>query len=160
MPTRHVCFVCTGNICRSPTAETVFRRQVEHAGLSDLLVVSSAGTGNWHVGDPADERSLQALADAGYDASAHRARQWRHWWWDEVDVVVALDASHERALRTEAPEGREVVLLRDFDPKVAGQHLDVPDPYYGGARGFVDVLAMIERACAGLLAHLRGEAES
>jgi len=150
-----VCFVCTGNICRSPTAEIVFRALVDDAGLSDRIGCDSAGTGDWHVGQQADRRSLAAMTSRGYDGSAHRARQWRAHWWDDHDLVIALDRSHMSHLSLVLPEGAELLLLRDFDPMTAGQHLDVPDPYYGGARGFDDVLDIIERSCAGLLADIR-----
>jgi protein-tyrosine phosphatase len=151
-----VCFVCTGNICRSPTAEVVFRRQVTSAGLAELISVSSAGLSGWHVGDGADTRSLATMSSHGYDGRAHRAQQWKHAWWDRHDVVIALDSGHQQQLAGVAPNGRRVALLRDYDPAVAGQHLDVPDPYYGGPDGFEDVLAMIETACMGLLDQLRG----
>lgn len=150
-----VCFVCTGNICRSPTAEIVFRAMVEQAGLSDQVSCDSAGTGDWHVGQQADERSLATLHAHGYDGVAHRARQWRPLWWEHHDVVIALDGGHATDLARHAPPGVEVPLLRDFDPTTAGEHLDVPDPYYGGDSGFEDVLEIIERSCAGLLAHLQ-----
>ena len=147
--------MCTGNICRSPTAEVIFRAQVRAAGLSDRFTCSSAGLGDWHVGEPADHRALAAMQACGYDGSTHRAAQWQAEHWDAVDVVVALDAGHLDALRAQAPPGREVLLLRDCDPAVAGRGLDVPDPYYGGDQGFAHVLAMIESASAGLLSRLR-----
>lgn len=151
----HVCFVCSGNICRSPTAEAVFREQVARARLHDVITTSSAGIGGWHAGEGADARSLAALRAHGYDAGSHRARQWKRSWWDDVELVVALDHGHLADLAQQAPAGRQVVLLRDFDPAVAGRSLPVPDPYYGGPRGFEDVLVMIEAACAGLLDQLR-----
>lgn len=152
-----VCFVCSGNICRSPTAEVVFRDMVERAGLSGQVVCSSAGTGGWHAGQPADPRAARALLDRGYDPGGHRARQWQRTWWDEHDLVVALDSGHLHELRRQAPPGQQdkVVLLRSFDPATAGQQLDVPDPYYGGERGFLDVLDLVEGSCAGLLADIR-----
>ncbi|MCW2586852.1 MAG: protein tyrosine phosphatase [Frankiales bacterium] len=146
-----VVFVCTGNICRSPTAEAVLRHQVEQAGLADEVVVSSAGTGGWHIGDDADPRSLRALRARGYDL-AHSARQFRPHWFDDHELVVALDAGHLEELRALRP-GAEVRLLREWDPDGPG---DVPDPYYGGVAGFEDVLDMVERSCEGLLEELRG----
>ena len=144
-----VVFVCTGNICRSPSAEAVLRHLVDEAGLD--VEVSSAGTGGWHVGDDADPRSLAALQRRGY-ALQHAARQFEEPWFDEHDLVVALDDSHRRDLLRLRP-GAEVHLLREWDPAGPG---DVPDPYYGGAQGFEEVLDMVERSCEGLLEELRG----
>jgi protein-tyrosine phosphatase len=150
-----VCFVCTGNICRSPTAEVVFRDLVERAGLTGRVETASAGLGGWHVGQGADHRSLASLRGAGYDGSGHRARQWRAGDWGRWDVVVALDRGHARHLDAQAPPDRHAPLLREFDPATSGRRLDVPDPYYGGEAGFTDVLTMIESSCQGLLEHVR-----
>jgi protein-tyrosine phosphatase len=154
-----VCFVCTGNICRSPIAEVVFRALVERSGAGDRIEVDSAGTGGWHVGDGADPRAVRTLADAGYDGRAHRARQFDPAWFAERDLVVALDAGHLRALRRlrdAAGASTQIRLLRSFDPASAGE-LDVADPYYGGAAEFTEVLGQVERACAGLLAQVEDE---
>jgi protein-tyrosine phosphatase len=150
-----ICFVCLGNICRSPMAEIVMRQRLVEAGLDDRVTVSSAGTGDWHVGAGADERAARALTAQGYDASGHRGRQFRAEWFAEHDLVVAMDRSNERDLRRLGPPGAEdkVRLLTSFDP--AATSSDVPDPYYGGDDGFSDVLAMVERGCAGLLDHVR-----
>ncbi|MER6344792.1 low molecular weight protein-tyrosine-phosphatase [Streptomyces sp. NPDC001595] len=158
--TYRVCFVCTGNICRSPMAESVFRARVEEAGLDGVVVVDSAGTGGWHEGDPADPRTVAVLEEHGYD-SAHTARQFRADWFDRLDLVVALDAGHATALRRLAPgeqDARKVRLLRSYDP-AAGDDLDVPDPYYGGMDGFEECLEMVEAASAGLLAAVREHVE-
>ena len=144
-----VVFVCTGNICRSPSAEAVLRHLVTAEGLP--VEVGSAGTGGWHVGDDADPRTLKALRSRGYDLR-HAARQFRPPWHDEHDLVVALDAGHRADLQRERP-GAEVHLLRDWDPQGPG---DVPDPYYGDAAAFEEVLDMVERSCEGLLEELRG----
>jgi protein-tyrosine phosphatase len=146
-----VVFVCTGNICRSPTAEAVLRHLVEEAGVGHAITVGSAGTGGWHVGDDADRRSLRALRSRGYSL-AHSARQFRPDWFDEHELVVALDRGHLSELRAMRP-GADVHLLREWDPEGTG---DVPDPYYGGADGFEEVLDMVERSCEGLLEELRG----
>ncbi len=146
-----VVFVCTGNICRSPTAEAVLRQQVREAGLEHAIEVSSAGTGDWHVGDDADPRSLRVLRNRGYDLD-HQARQFRASWFDDHDMVIALDRSHQRDLRALRP-GVDVPLLRDVDPVGNG---DVPDPYYGGPQEFEDVLDIVERSCRVLLEELRG----
>jgi protein-tyrosine phosphatase len=146
-----VVFVCTGNICRSPTAEAVLRQRVHEAGFADAIEVGSAGTGGWHVGDDADPRSLQTLRARGYDL-AHSARQFRPSWFDEHELVVALDRTHVAALRRMRPDS-DVRLLREWDPQGPG---DVPDPYYGDQNGFEEVLDMVERSCEGLLEELRG----
>jgi low molecular weight protein-tyrosine phosphatase len=154
-----VCFVCTGNICRSPMAGVVFRALVDRAGLGGAIEVDSAGTGDWHVGNGADARAVRALADAGYGRRAHRARQFEPGWFAERDLVVALDAGHLRALRRlrdAAGASTEIRLLRSFDP-AAGNDLDVPDPYYGDRSGFTLALQQVERACEGLLAHVEDE---
>jgi protein-tyrosine phosphatase len=149
----HVTFVCTGNICRSPVAAVVFREHLLRAGLGDVVAVSSAGTGGWHVGDAADPRAAKSLADNGYPTS-HVAAQVdsSHL---SADLVVALDSGHARALRRMVADPSRVRLLRSFDPDADG--VDVPDPYYGGREGFDEVLTMTEAAMPGLLAWVREE---
>ncbi|MET8560658.1 low molecular weight protein-tyrosine-phosphatase [Streptomyces flaveolus] len=158
--TYRVCFVCTGNICRSPMAESVFRARVAEAGLEDLVTVDSAGTGGWHEGEPADPRTVSVLEEHGYD-SEHVARQFLPSWFTRLDLVVALDTGHLKALRRLAPteeDARKIRLLRAYDP-AAGDDLDVPDPYYGGRGGFEECLEMVEAASTGLLAAVRHELE-
>ncbi|MDP9183603.1 MAG: low molecular weight phosphotyrosine protein phosphatase [Actinomycetota bacterium] len=145
-----VVFVCTGNICRSPSAEAVMKQRVHEAGLTDAIHVSSAGLGGWHVGDDADARSLRALRARGYEL-AHSARQVMRSWAKEYDLFVALDSGHLMELRSLLP-GVDARLLRDWDPRGSG---NVPDPYYDGAEVFEEVLDMIERSCEGLLAELQ-----
>jgi protein-tyrosine phosphatase len=142
-------FVCSGNICRSPTAEVVLAARAVEAGLP--VEVVSSGLGDWHVGDPMDPRSAAMLRDAGYDPDRHRAQQFARRWFDEVDLVLAMDAGHLRELRRVAPRvaAHRVLLFGTFDPTSPGA--DVPDPYYGGPEGFEEVLAMVERTCAALL---------
>ncbi|MDM4762320.1 low molecular weight protein-tyrosine-phosphatase [Galbitalea sp. SE-J8] len=150
-----VCFVCTGNICRSPMAEVIFRELVDRAGLVGRVSVSSAGTGDWHVGERADARTLAALERRGHDGSRHRARQFDPAWLPSIDLVIAFDRSHERILRSWArtdDDRGKVRLLTSFDPERAS--LDVPDPYYSDAAMFDDVLSTIERASRALFAQI------
>jgi protein-tyrosine phosphatase len=146
-----------GNICRSPTAEVVMRSMLADAGLADRAVVDSAGIGGWHVGDGADERAVSTLQAHGYDGDTHVARQFEPSWFDDHDLIVAMDAENMRALRRMAPEtaADTIVMLRSFDPQSAPDDLDVPDPYYGGRGGFDHVLALVEADCAGLLDVIR-----
>ena len=160
--TYRVCFVCSGNICRSPTAEAVFRRRVADAGLAGQVEVDSAGLGDWHVGEDVDERSAAALRARGYPAWVHAAKQFRPDDFEERDLVVALAAGHERALRAmaeTAADRAKIRMLRSYDPLAATDPsgLDVPDPYYGGGHGFEHVLDLVEAACAGLLAEVEAE---
>jgi protein-tyrosine phosphatase len=130
---RRVEIVCTGNICRSPIGEVVLRAKLAEAGIDDVVVTSS-GTGGWHVGDPMDPRAAAVLRRRGYDGSAHRAQQFRAGWFAERDLVLAMDSGHLAAL---TQRGGEVQLFAD---------VDVPDPYYGEDDGFEDVLDQIEKA--------------
>ncbi|MFC8506365.1 low molecular weight protein-tyrosine-phosphatase [Streptomyces sp. NPDC057411] len=158
--TYRVCFVCTGNICRSPMAEHVFRARVAEAGLAEAVVVDSAGTGGWHEGDGADPRTVAVLEEHGY-GSAHVARRFRASWFPSLDLVIALDEGHLRELRRLAPspeDAAKIRLLRSYDPD-AGPELDVPDPYYGGREGFDECLELVEAASEGLLAAVRDEVE-
>jgi protein-tyrosine phosphatase len=151
-----VCMVCTGNICRSPMAEIVLRDIVQQAGLAHRVSVTSAGTGDWHVGEQADPRTIAALADRGFDASQHRAKQFDPSSFDELDLIIALDRTHERAIRswaTSDSDRSKIRLLTSFDTD-PGRQLDVPDPYYADAATFAAVLSSIERACAALFSQI------
>ncbi|MFF5104813.1 low molecular weight protein-tyrosine-phosphatase [Streptomyces sp. NPDC000134] len=159
--TYRVCFVCTGNICRSPMAEAVFHERVADAGLDGLVAVDSAGTGGWHEGEGADPRTLAVLEENGY-ALDHTARQFHASWFSRLDLVVALDSGHLGALRRLAPteqDAAKVRLLRSYDPAADPDDLDVPDPYYGGMDGFEECLEMVEAASDGLLAAVREQVE-
>ena len=152
-----ICFVCTGNICRSPMAETVFKEFVRRSGLDRSIVVMSAGTGDWHVGEPSDDRTLAALAAQGFNGSGHRARQFDPGWFDSFDLVVVFDRSQERILRAWAANDQDrskVQLLLSFDSEQA-ELGDVPDPYYSDAAMFDQVLAMITRACTALFRQIK-----
>ena len=150
-----ICFVCLGNICRSPTAEGVMRKLVEDAGLDGKIVLDSAGTGAWHVGELADPRTRRAAESRGLSLT-HRARQFTAADFDRFDYVIAMDRANLRHLRVMAGERTAPIvrLLRSFDPD-AGTDAEVPDPYSGGSDGFEHVLDLCERACEGLLAHVR-----
>jgi protein-tyrosine phosphatase len=146
-----ICFVCLGNICRSPIAEVVMQSLLVERGLGDRVELSSAGTGDWHIGECADERAVAVLARHGYDGSRHRAKQFTRESFDACDLVIAMDSANLSVLRQLAPngDGDKVRLLREFDSDATDT--DVPDPYYGRAEGFDEVLTMVEAACAGLL---------
>lgn len=146
-----VLFVCTGNICRSPTAEGVFRQMVEKAGLGKLIHIDSAGTIAFHIGESPDPRSKKAARNRGINLGHLRARQLHKHDFDTFDVLIALDRSHLQSLEEQVPENCDAVLrlLMDYDPKSTIK--DVPDPYYGNLSDFDNVLNLIERASAGLL---------
>jgi protein-tyrosine phosphatase len=153
-----VTFVCSGNICRSPMAEWVFRRHLQDVGLRDQVDTDSSGTGAWHVGEPADPRTEDILRRHGYDCD-HRARQFEAAWFARYDLVIALDSGHRRELLRLAPDEdarAKVRLLREFDPRGMVEP-DVPDPYYGSGDGFAEVLDLVEAACPGMLDHVRAE---
>jgi protein-tyrosine phosphatase len=149
-----------GNICRSPTAEAVMRDLVRREGLEGRIEIDSAGTGGWHVGEPPDARAAAAARARGIVMEG-AARQVRPADFDRYDLLLAADRENLAALRAVAPDAEaaaKVRLLREFDrAALAGGDLDVPDPYYGGAAGFEDVLDLVEAACRGLVDQLRAE---
>lgn len=147
-----------GNICRSPTAEGVFRRKVREAGLADRIDIASAGTHDYHVGGPADHRSVEHARRRGYDLSAHRARQLHALDFDRFDLILAMDWENLSLLEEDCPPEHAHKLRRLMEFAPAGLSDVVADPYVGGAQGFETVLDHIEAACEGLLAHLRREA--
>ncbi|MBI4195452.1 MAG: low molecular weight phosphotyrosine protein phosphatase [Betaproteobacteria bacterium] len=151
----HVLFVCMGNICRSPTAEAVFRHCVAEAGLQHRVITDSAGTHDYHVGDPPDERAQRAARARGYDMSDLRGRQVSREDFARFELVLAMDEHNLRLLarRCPAEHAHKLRLFMEF-----GNHSrepEVPDPYYGGAQGFELVLDMIEDAAQGLLRHIQ-----
>ena len=156
--------VCLGNICRSPMAEAVIRARVADAGLAAAVLVDSAGTDGWHIGEDADPRALQTLRAAGYDL-VHSGRQITTEWFLEPgrpDLLLTMDSNNYATVIGLAPDeaARERVrMMRSFDPALAGlpagdPRLDVPDPWYGDHDGFGEVLAMLEAAAEGLVADL------
>ena len=142
--------VCLGNICRSPTAHVVLESRLADAGLDDRVEVTSSGTGGWHVGHPMDERAAATLDAAGYDPTRHRARQYDDARAEAYDVVLVMDRSN---LADVGGRTDRVGLFRDLDPADPGA--EVPDPYYGGADGFEEVLAMVERTSDAIVAALQ-----
>jgi protein-tyrosine phosphatase len=146
MKRRSILFVCTGNICRSPTAEAVLRHLAQAQSLE--LRIESAGLGDWHVGQPPDERAQHHAGRRGYDLSAQRARQVRPRDFDDFDMILAMDQGHLQALLGMAgPAHRAKIRLFASDG-------DVPDPYYGGPEGFERVLDLVEARCRSLLREL------
>jgi protein-tyrosine phosphatase len=153
-----VLFVCMGNICRSPLAEGVFRHQVHAAGLTHRFDIDSAGTSSYHIGDPPDQRTTSVARARGIELTG-RARQIKALDLRDFDYVLVMDEQNMARVRQLASNTKptaEVRMLRDFDEE-AGDDLDVPDPYYGGPRGFEDVHDIVERACVRLLDHIRAQ---
>ena len=152
-----VLFVCAGNICRSPTAEWVFRRQVEERGIGAKFNIESCGTGGWHEGEQANRHSRRVAEARGVSMERHRARQVRREDFKKFDLILAMDSENLAALQrmNGAPDAK-IRLLREFDPQP--DDLDVPDPYYGGLDGFEKVFDIVERSCAALLDELQREA--
>ncbi|MEO8699689.1 MAG: low molecular weight protein-tyrosine-phosphatase [Kofleriaceae bacterium] len=150
-----ICFVCMGNICRSPTAEGVMAKLLRDAGLAERVTIDSAGTGGWHAGDLPDTRTRKAAKKRGLDLG-HRARQFTRYDLDKFDLIIAMDADNLRHLTLLAGtrEAPMIRMLRSFDPE-APDGAEVPDPYSGGDAGFEHVLDLCEAACRGLLGHVR-----
>jgi protein-tyrosine phosphatase len=154
-----VLFVCHGNICRSPLAEAVFRNIVQEAGVSEEFEIDSAGTSSYHEGEAPDPRTCAEASARGIMLN-HSSRPVNPRDFDTYDYILAMDAENMAGLRRLCGSSGDAVnaavrLLRSFDA-TSGADAEVPDPYYGGPRGFSDVHDMVERACRGLLAHLRG----
>ncbi len=157
--TSRIALVCLGNICRSPTADVVLNALLAETGLD--VVAESCGTAGWHVGEPMDRRSAAVLAAAGYDPSRHRARQFGPSWFD-CDLILVMDRQNLADVLDVLPADRHdrVRLFRSYDPVVGdGEVPDVPDPWYGGADGFAEVLSIIERTSRALVTALEGSGQ-
>ncbi|MEI6985927.1 MAG: low molecular weight protein-tyrosine-phosphatase [Rhodospirillaceae bacterium] len=146
-----VLFVCTGNICRSPTAEAVFRQMVWQAGLAERITTASAGTHGYHVGEPPDRRSCTAARKLGYHMDELRARKFSPRDFHNFDLLLAMDRSHRNFISRQAPAALADRLHLFLEYTGQSGSLDVPDPYYGGDDGFIKVLNLIEGGCRSLL---------
>jgi protein-tyrosine phosphatase len=155
--TYRIALVCLGNICRSPMAHVVLESRLDAAGLSDQVRVVSAGTGGWHTGERMDQRAATVLDAAGYDASRHVARKFDIDWYTENDLLLAMDESNYADMADLAPSVaslRKLRMFRDFDPEATERDNEVPDPWGGGDRGFLEVLTMVERTADNLVKRL------
>jgi protein-tyrosine phosphatase len=150
-----ILFVCMGNICRSPTAEGVFRHKVSESGLEDAIHIDSAGTIAYHVGHPPDQRAQKAALKRGIDLSSQHARKVTSNDFLEYDFVIAMDSDNHYELEAICPSGHEDRLHMFLKFAQNSDETDVPDPYYGGSNGFELVLDLIEDAADGLLEHLQ-----
>lgn len=146
-----VLFVCTGNICRSPTADAVLRKMVADHGLSNVVEVDSAGTHDYHVGEPPDDRSQEHARKRGYDLSMLRARQVQPEDFERFDLILALDDGHLRILNKMCPAQFRSKVHRFTEFCIRHKSHEVPDPYYGGAQGFENVLDLVEDGCEEIL---------
>ena len=151
-----ISFVCLGNICRSPLAQGVFQDLVNREKLDHKIIVTSAGTSGWHVGDPPDERMRQTALSKGINLES-RAQQFQSKDFNRFNLVLAMDHSTLANLEAIAPSTLpedKLMLFRSFDPESRGNQ-DVPDPYYGGTKGFEEVFLMVERTCPPLLNYIK-----
>lgn len=153
--TIRVLFVCMGNICRSPTAEAVFKQYVENAGLSAFIAIDSAGTHDYHIGDVPDSRTQRAALQRGYDMSSLRGRQVEQADFQRFDYVLAMDRANLAVLQSLVPTVSITTPQLFLGYARHYVEREVPDPYYGGADGFERVLDMVEDAAEGLLQHIR-----
>ncbi|MCP4393561.1 MAG: low molecular weight phosphotyrosine protein phosphatase [Alphaproteobacteria bacterium] len=152
-----VLFVCTGNICRSPTAEAVFRHKVEEAGLSDYIEIDSAGTHNWHAGGAPDDRSVYIAMKNGYSMDGIFSRQVSASDYNKFDYIFGMDVGHVRTLVKERPEDSSANIELFLDVVEEDSHADVSDPYYGGQDGFENVLKLIEEGSDAIIEKLVAE---
>lgn len=154
-----VLFVCTGNICRSPTADAFLRHKVGEAGLSEKIEVDSAGTHGYHVGEGPDHRSVDVLKSRGVDMSYLRARKFRASDFDEFDLILAMDDGHYSAMLSMKPKTCRAALEMFMDYADIDGVENVPDPYYGGHKDFVYALDLIEKGTEGLLKTIMADKE-
>jgi len=150
-----VLFVCMGNICRSPTAEAVFRHYVERAGLAERIVIDSAGTHDYHIGAPPDSRTQRAAQQRGFAMADLRGRQVAAADFSRFDYVLAMDSANLAILSRLMPRDSKTKAQLFLEYAHHHKEREVPDPYYGGEDGFERVLDMVEDAAAGLLQHIR-----
>lgn len=151
-----ISFVCLGNICRSPLAQGVFQDLVNQKKLEQKIIVTSAGTGGWHIGDLPDERMCRTAQSKGIQLES-RARQFQSADFNRFNLILAMDHSNLARLEEIAPSNlspEKLMLFRSFDPECNGNQ-DVPDPYYGGAKGFEEVYSMVKRTCPPLLDYIK-----
>jgi protein-tyrosine phosphatase len=152
-----ICLVCLGNICRSPTAEVVLRDELRRAGLDGQVVVESAGTGDWHLGEPMDSGARSELTRRGLDGAGHRSRQIQRSWLADYDLLLAMDSRNLASLLRMAGDSRalagRVRLMRSFDPD-AGEGAEVPDPYNGRPAEYAEVFELVRAAARGLVGRL------
>lgn len=154
-----VLFVCMGNICRSPTAEAVFRQQVRAAGLENSIHIDSAGTHDYHTGQPPDERAQKAAGRRGYETQQLRARQVNERDFEVFHYILAMDRANLAVLERECPPqySHKLGLLMQYSEGFSEGVKEVPDPYFGGSQGFEHVLNMVEEAGRGLLNRISNE---
>ena len=150
-----ICFVCQGNIIRSPLAENMFRYLAEKQGLGGKYQLRSAGTSAYHVGEAPDRRMRQVAAGHGFEYTGKARQFWREDL-DEHDLIIVMDKDNRRIIQSMAQDEKQlnkIRMMREFDPQGSGE-LDVPDPYYGGVEGFEVVYQIVKRSCEGLLEYL------
>lgn len=150
-----ILFVCTGNICRSPTAEGVLRHKLAEAGLANKVLVDSAGTHGYHIGEPPDHRSVSTARTRGYDISTLRARKFTRADFNEFDLILALDSGHLHLLTHQAPSERRANIALFLEHTDHPAYTEVPDPYYGDQSGFEHVLDLTEHGCDSLVRSLQ-----
>ena len=155
MTPTNVLFICLGNICRSPTAHGIFQAMVVNAGLNREIHIDSAGTSDWHIGEPPDQRSIIRAGERGYDLSMLRARQVQVRDFDQYDYILAMDSFNLSDLEKMKPPTYRGHLGLFLTFSTQSKYAEVPDPYHGGKEGFELVLNLVEDAAQGLLQHIQ-----